>query len=268
MPGDVLDRIDTVSSGLGGTDGAAAATLEPWGMLPRQHDEEPGPWSLARFNQLAEVVGAGLNGVMPPGILTKGEVIAGTGLSVVLEDDTRIWVAGALFRLSAALTISDIANDDTTLLWGTIKRTQAVKTNRFALDSYAFVVVANPTKPGTNYFPLAEVDAAAGVIDEIREPSGKYAFKRTFEVIETMALSSAGSFDVDHSTDFLRFMVGHTAMVYVDQDNVTVVIDPHSVTPTGFTVNWTTTGAPGVNEHGTNTEVRLLFDCYGHCFDV
>jgi hypothetical protein len=269
MAGDILDRVGTTSSGVGGGAGSSeAAQYEPYGLLPRQHDEEPALWSLARFTQAVEVMGAGLNALMPPGVLTGGEITAGSGLQVILADDTRIWVAGLIFRLNGALEINDLADDDTNYLWATILRTSAPKTNRFALDQYALSVVVDDVKPGTNYFPLAEVVTDTGAIDTISEPSGKYASKRTVEKIMTMALSSSGSGSVDHSADFLRFMVGHTAMVYVDQDNVTVEIDPHSVTSEGFDFNWTTTGAPGTNEHGTNTEVRMLFDCYGHVFDL
>lgn len=220
------------------------------------------------MTQFAEVLGAGLNALLPPGIISGGEVTAGVGLTVVLADDTRIWVAGVVFRLNGAVTINDIDDDATTLLWATIKRTPANPAMVHELDAYDLIIAPSATRPERAYFPLAEVTAVAGAVTDVVEPSGKYQFKRTIEVITTLDLWDHDSVAVDHSADFIRQMVGHTQVTAIDQDNVEAYIDPNSLTPEGFIIDIESVGEPTSDDYLTATDLRLTVDCYGHFLDM
>lgn len=271
--GSVIDT-DTPSSGTGGAGGSAAAQDHPGGKLPRQMDSTGYRWSLERDTQFREILGTGLHATIGQGCLTAGQVNVTGVLSVTIPAGERFFFAGVVFKLTEDTVFNGVEPTGDTTLWVSLLRTPAPITidpaSSAILDNFSLEVEGTTgAAPSETHIPMAVITAAGGAITGINLNVGrKYLAKRFVEALPVLAIFASATIGVDHSSQFRRFDVGHTRVAYIDQDNVTALVDPNTVTETGFSLNLESTGAPTTNDYGSDTELRIVIECWGRFTDA
>lgn len=257
------------SSGTGGAGGSGAQRNTAMGKLPRQHDRTPYVWSLARDTQLRELLGAGLAAGVGQGFLSA-QVVQDGPLGIKLLAGARLYSGGVVFSLGQDAIFNGVPSSGRTVFWVNLVRTPPTDPKAAAaLDSYDLEVGGGLLRPTDTHLPVALITSSGGSITDIDEdPYGKWLGKRPVEIFTTLAVGGSGVIDVDHSAYFTRYDVGHTRVKSIDQDGVTAVIDLNSISETGFLLELTSAGVPSVDLYGSNTQLKIVVECWGRFSDA
>lgn len=159
------------------TIGSGSATTGAQGTLPRQGASVNQRYSLVRSNDMAAVIGGGMEVLFGQGVVSGCNLFDNTGLSMKIPSGARFWLAGAAMSLSADQVFNGCADNATNTVWATIARTPASQSLPNASDTWALSVTSNTTDtaPDAWHFRLAKVTTKSGKITAIQNSlAGKF----------------------------------------------------------------------------------------------
>lgn len=157
------------------------------GLLPRQGALHAMDWDLDSDNRLRQVLGGGLETVLPPGVLRGGAVVATSGLGVKLAASvgapTDFWTPGGVWRQDADVNFNGCADNATNTVWWVLARTPRDQGTQGTPDTYALTLYATQDdtppagqpQPAAAWRRLASVVTLAGAVTTITDPPGKWA---------------------------------------------------------------------------------------------